>query len=264
VSNIRTVAADSSGGNRSGFRSASPGSVSGRYSLGSPEKARPSNQPKTQAPGSRVESSVIVGHTNPSSSRDAAKDPKEPRSQRTQPRKAVHGEPRSRRSKSRPPSSSEEPPSALEKVSVAPQPSAVRRPGPSSASSVNSGSGGPEQRRRGDQPPPHGGVLSASSFASASQLSSASFVSRGPDSRLETIHEQLTPRSSAASSPSASSIFGRSSPFHGLTEAERLAALELAEKLRRRASNLKRRRRAREKRMNQFLTDEEDEDPALN
>jgi hypothetical protein len=86
-------------------------------------------------------------------------------------------------------------------------------------------------------------------------------ASRG---RLDTIPESNTPASSTASSPSS---HYSSSPFHGLTESERLAALELAEKLRRRAANLKRRRRAREKRMNQFLVDEEDEedeqDPAM-
>jgi len=79
------------------------------------------------------------------------------------------------------------------------------------------------------------------------------------DYRLETIHEQGTPLSSTASSPLGSGRGGN--PFHGLTEAERLAALELAEKLRRRAANLKRRRRAREKRMTDFLLNDE-EDPA--
>ena len=77
------------------------------------------------------------------------------------------------------------------------------------------------------------------------------------DYRLETIHEQGTPMSSTTSSPLGSG----GNPFHGLTEAERLAALELAEKLRRRAANLKRRRRAREKRMTEFLLNDE-EDPA--
>lgn len=258
VSNLRSIAADSSEADRNGFRSAPPGGVSGRHSVGSPEKSRVASQPKSDAPGirRRVESIVVAEPSNPSGSREAARVLKDSRGQRTRSRKATHGEPRSRKAKASSAASLEAPVSR-EKGPYVPA-------GPSSASSVNSGSGGPEQRRRVDHPPPRGGVMCAPSLASTSQLSSASFVSRGPDSRLETIHEQLTPLSSAASSPSASLIFGRSSPFHGLTEAERLAALELAEKLRRRAANLKRRRREREQRMNQFLTDEEDEDPASN
>lgn len=58
--------------------------------------------------------------------------------------------------------------------------------------------------------------------------------------RLETIQELNSP---------ASRKDEEDDPFAGLTEEERQAALELAEKLRRRAATLKRRRRAREQRM---------------
>ena len=121
------------------------------------------------------------------------------------------------------------------------------------------GSGGPEQPQRLRKTSSSGGrsVSSASTSGSAA-LSRSSYTSR-MDYRLETIHEQGTPLSSTASSPLGSGRGGN--PFHGLTEAERLAALELAEKLRRRAANLKRRRRAREKRMTDFLLNDE-EDPA--
>jgi len=76
--------------------------------------------------------------------------------------------------------------------------------------------------------------------------------------RLETIQEHGSGEMMHTDQSSVLSM----DPFAGLTEEERYAALELAEKLRRRAVTLKRRRRARENRNKQvsFLEDEEEEE----